>query len=176
MNSEAELAELRARLVDWRPDLTGTLMFVVAGDHVLLIRKLRGHGAGKINGPGGKLDGDETPLAGALRETREEVGIIAQAPRLAAVMRFLDLEGDDWLGYVFVARGYTGTPRATAEAVPLWCALDAMPFEQMWDDDRIWLPRLLQGESLQGDFLFRSGRLLAWQLEPLSAAAAAAIT
>ena len=114
MNSEAELAELRARLVDWRPDLTGTLMFVVAGDHVLLIRKLRGHGAGKINGPGGKLDGDETPLAGALRETREEVGIIAQAPRLAAVMRFLDLEGDDWLGYVFVARGYTGTATITS--------------------------------------------------------------
>jgi len=91
------------------------------------------------------------------------------------VMRFLDLEGDDWLGYVFVARGYTGTPRTTAEAVPLWCALDAIPFEQMWDDDRIWLPRLLQGDSLRGDFLFRGGRLLAWQLKPLRPAAESAI-
>jgi 8-oxo-dGTP diphosphatase len=161
------LAGLQDRLREWRPDLTGTLLFVVACGRVLLIHKRRGHGAGRINGPGGKLDPGEEPLAGAIRETEEETGIIALEPRLAAVMRFVDLEGDDWLGYVFVAERYAGIPRITPEAVPEWFPLDALPLEQMWPDDRLWLPRILTGERLRGDFLFRRGELLAWQIGPL---------
>ena len=161
------LAELQARLRDWQPDLTGTLLFVVAGGRVLLIHKRRGHGAGRINGPGGKIDAGETPLAGAIRETREETGVTPLAPRLAAVMRFVELEGDDWLGYVFVAHACAGEPRTTPEAVPEWFALDALPFDRMWPDDRLWLPRVLAGEALRGDFLFRRGELLAWRLAPL---------
>ena len=55
----------------WAPRDTATLLFVVRassaqGAHgereVLLIRKKRGLGAGKINGPGGRLEPDETSL------------------------------------------------------------------------------------------------------------------
>jgi len=167
MNEPGALAELEARLTDWRPDLTGTLLFICAGGQVLLIRKRRGHGAGKINGPGGKLDPGETPLACAVRETREEVGVEAHDVRLAAVMRFVERAGEDWLGYVFVAAGYQGIPKTTAEAVPQWFGVAALPFAEMWEDDRIWLPRVLAGERLRGDFLFEHGRLLAWRLRPL---------
>lgn len=161
------LAELRERLRDWRPDLVGTLLFVVAAGQVLLIHKRRGHGAGRINGPGGKLDPGETPLAGAIRETEEETGVTPEAPYLAAVMRFVDLDGDDWLGHVFVAEHFAGEPRTTPEAVPEWFPLDALPLERMWPDDRLWLPRILAGERLQGDFLFQRGELLAWQIGSL---------
>ena len=41
---------------DWRPVHQATLLFVINDGNVLLIRKKRGLGAGKINGPGGKLD------------------------------------------------------------------------------------------------------------------------
>ena len=37
----------------------------------------------------------------------------------------------------------------------------------MWEDDRIWLPRILAGEILAGDFLFRGGVLLADRLRCL---------
>jgi 8-oxo-dGTP diphosphatase len=166
----AALDELRARLKDWSPDLTGTLLFLVAQRRVLLIHKRRGHGAGRINGPGGKLDAGETPLACAIRETREETGVAVQDVRLAAVMRFVEREGDDWLGYVFVARRYTGTPGATDEAVPEWFPLEHLPLDRMWPDDRLWLPRILAGETLRGDFLFQHGELLAWQIGPLASA------
>lgn len=36
-------------------------MFVVRGGEILLIEKKRGHGAGKVNGPGGKIDPGESP-------------------------------------------------------------------------------------------------------------------
>jgi len=162
--------ELRARLADWSPDLVGTLLFLVADGRVLLIHKRRGHGAGRINGPGGKLDAGETPLACAIRETLEETGVTVQDARLVAVMRFVELEGDDWLGYVFVAHRYTGAPGATDEAVPEWFPLERLPLERMWPDDRLWLPRVLAGETLRGDFLFRCGELIAWQLGPLASA------
>ena len=167
MEAEDPQSLLEPLLADWRPDLTGTLLFLTRNDDVLLIRKKRGHGAGKINGPGGKLDAGESPAQCAVRETLEETGVEALNPQLAAVMRFLDLEDEDWLGYVFVAHRHRGKLRETLEAVPVWCARDEIPFDEMWDDDRYWLPRILAGEVLRGDFLFRAGTLIAHRLHPL---------
>ena len=171
-----DLAELDRRLRDWTPDLTGTLLFLTCDGQVLLIRKRRGHGAGKINGPGGKLEPGEAPAEGAVRETEEETGVHPDDARLAAVLAFLDLDGPDWLGYVFVASRYTGEPRITAEAIPAWYPLHALPLEEMWEDDRMWLPRVLAGQRLSGALLFERGRLLAGRLcrrgddEPVSCA------
>lgn len=164
-----DLQELTRRLQNWQPDQTGTLMFLHDGDRVLLIRKRRGHGAGKINGPGGKPEAGETPLQCVLRETVEEVGVEPRAPWLAGVFRFLDTRGADWLGYIYLATQWSGEPRTTAEAIPGWYARHALPYEEMWDDDRLWLPRLLAGERLAGDFLFTDGRLLAHRLRRLDA-------
>jgi 8-oxo-dGTP diphosphatase len=158
---------LTARLKGWQPDVCGTLLFLKDKNQVLLIRKKRGHGAGKINGPGGKIDPGETPLAAALRETWEETGIQVRDAALMAEFRFLDLVAPQWYGYVFLAGEWRGTPRETAEADPFWCPISELPFEQMWDDDRYWLPRLLAGERMRGDFLFDDGRLLAHRLSSL---------
>ena len=167
MEPDGAIALLEQRFRGWQPDLTGTLLFLAAEDRVLLIRKKRGHGAGKINGPGGKLDAGETPADCAVRETLEETGLSVQDPRLAALMRFVELEGEDWLGYIFVASRYQGQPRETAEAVPQWFSLSEIPYDEMWEDDRIWLPRILAGEIVAGDFLFRRGVLLAHRLRCL---------
>ena len=59
----------------WKPRDTATLVFVVEADRVLLIRKKRGLGAGKINGPGGRLEPGETLLECAVREIQEELCI-----------------------------------------------------------------------------------------------------
>ncbi len=155
-------------LSHWRPDVRGTLMFVRREDEVLLIRKKRGHGAGKINGPGGKIDAGESPLEGAIRETREETGIEVMSAVLLGEFRFLDLVAQQWYGYVFLADEWRGVPVETEEADPFWCPVDALPLDQMWDDDRFWLPRLLAGERLEGDFLFDDGRLLTHRLKSLS--------
>jgi 8-oxo-dGTP diphosphatase len=160
----ADLAELSRRVTGWRPDLVGTLMFLIDDGRVLLIRKLRGHGAGRINGPGGKPEPGETPLQCVLRETEEEVGVRPRRIRLAAVLRFIDIRADDWLGYIYLAEGCVGEPRESAEAVPVWYPIGRLPFDEMWDDDRYWLPRVLAGERVTGDFLFSGGRLRAHRL------------
>jgi 8-oxo-dGTP pyrophosphatase MutT (NUDIX family) len=55
---------------------------------LLLGRKKRGFGAGKINGFGGKVEPGETILAGALRETAEEAGVMPRDARQVGVIRF----------------------------------------------------------------------------------------
>ncbi len=157
-------AELERRLVGWQPEFTGTLLFVRAGDRLLLIRKKRGHGAGKINAPGGKVEAGETLLESAVRETREETGVLARAPEHMAVLRFVDRVDPQWLGHVFVAGDHEGTPVETDEAEPFWVPLDAIPYAEMWEDDCIWLPEILAGRPVRGDFLFESGRLLSFAL------------
>ena len=57
----------------WKAHDPATLVFVVRGGRILLIRKKRGLGAGKINGPGGRLEPGESPLDCAVREVQEEL-------------------------------------------------------------------------------------------------------
>ena len=61
----------------------------------------------------------------------------------------------------------SGVPVETDEAVPLWVDVDAIPYPEMWADDRLWLPLLLRGERFAGRFLFDGDAMLDWALERL---------
>jgi 8-oxo-dGTP diphosphatase len=150
----------------WRPKVIATLVYLIDGDRLLLIRKLRGHGMGKVNGPGGKVEPDETPLACAARECMEETGITPLDLEPLVELRFLDDEDREppMLGLAFRARRFHGTPHPTPEAEPFWCSVNSIPYARMWPDDRIWLPRLLAGEALRGEFLMAGDRLLEHRL------------
>lgn len=156
---------------DWVPAETATLLFVVRGGQILLIHKKRGLGAGKINGPGGRIDPDETPLAGARREVREELGVTPTGVRASGELSFQFTDGYSVLVHVFTASGCRGEPVETAEAAPLWTPLDRIPYERMWADDRIWLPLMLAGRSFRGRFLFEGDRLLGYELDAAPPAA-----
>jgi len=43
----------------------------------------------------------------------------------------------------------------TEEMLPKWFDIEAIPFSEMWEDDPIWLPRLLNGEQdIEYRFIF----------------------
>lgn len=148
----------------WRPKEFATLLFVVRDAQILLIRKKRGLGAGKINGPGGRVEPGETSLEAAVRETREELGIVAVSPELRGELHFQFVDGYSLHCSVFVSADYIGEARETAEAIPLWTPLDAIPYEEMWADDIRWLPDLLAGRRIRGFFHFADERLLSHQV------------
>lgn len=149
----------------WRAVDRATLVFVVRDGEILLIRKLRGLGRGKINGPGGRLEGGESPLECAVREAREELGIEPRRVAEAGELLFQFVDGYSIHVTVFRAADLVGHPVATEEAVPLWTPVEEIPFDEMWEDDRIWLPRLLEGVAFCGRFVFEDDRLLDWELE-----------
>ncbi len=149
----------------WAPTERATLLFVVRDDRVLLIRKKRGLGAGKINGPGGRIDDGETPIEAAAREVHEELGIRPTGVRQHGELLFQFTDGFSIHGYVFRADGWEGRPAETDEAVPLWTPLDRIPYDEMWADDRIWLPWLLEGREFRGWMLFEDDHLIEHRFE-----------
>jgi 8-oxo-dGTP diphosphatase len=141
------------------------LCFVVKDKRILLIRKKRGFGAGKINGPGGKIDPGETAMASAIRETFEELGVTPTGVREAGELFFKFVDGLRLHCAVFRADDVAGEPVETDEAVPLWTNVDAIPYEEMWADDRFWLPLLIRGQRFRGTFLFEGEKLLERRIE-----------
>ncbi len=140
--------------------MLATILFVIKDGQILLIEKKRGLGAGKINGPGGKIDPGETPLEAAIRETQEELLITPHGARKLGELRFSMSDCPDILCHVYRADDFSGTPTETDEAVPVWTALDAIPYHRMWEDDRHWLPLLLDEQSFLGCFIFEGDHLL----------------
>ncbi len=127
-----------------------TLCFIVHEGRVLLMRKKRGIGAGKINAPGGKVDPGETPLAAAIRETEEEICVTPLEPALRGQLWFHFADGPTLRCLIYLTAHFSGAPRETAEAIPQWYPTDALPYDEMWEDDRRWLPLLLAGKRFEG--------------------------
>lgn len=149
----------------WQGVTHATLMFIIRDGEILLIEKKRGHGAGKVNGPGGKIDPGETPLQSAIRETIEELHITPLEPRKLGELWFAMSDCPDILCHVYRAENFTGTPTETDEAVPLWTATDAIPYDRMWQDDRHWLPLLLENRGFHGRFQFEEDTLVSMSLD-----------
>ena len=148
----------------WEPRQRATLLFVVRDDRILLIEKKRGLGAGKVNGPGGRLEPGETALQCAIREVEEELCVTPTGVREAGVLRFEFTDGLTLHGTVFRADDCRGEPRETDEAVPLWTRLDAIPYPRMWADDILWVPLLLEERRFDGRMLFDGDALIDCEL------------
>jgi len=152
---------------NWIPREIATLCFIKTGGRVLLIRKKRGLGAGKINGPGGRLEPGETPLEAAIRETREEVGVVPHGLTKHGELHFQFLDGYSLFCTVFIAQGFEGDLCETDEADPFWVPVDAVPYDGMWQDDEHWLPLILDGKSFRGFFEFDGEKMLSHDVEVL---------
>ena len=138
----------------WQGEMPATLMFVVQDGKVLLIKKLRGIGMGKINGPGGKIDPGETPVECVVRECQEELHITPINPVKMGELWFAMSDIPDIHCPVYTAVEFSGEPTATDEAIPVWTAIEDIPWDQMWEDDAHWLPEMLQGKRFLGRFVF----------------------
>ncbi len=153
---------------DWKtydPQESAVLCFIQQDERVLLIEKKRGLGAGKINGPGGRLEPGESFVDAAIRETQEEVCVIPEEPEWRASLDFAFTNGYHLHVRVFVAASYVGTAAETDEAVPLWPQAGAIPFDRMWEDDRLWLPMVLGGTPVAGRFYFDDDTMLTSDLQ-----------
>lgn len=145
----------------WEPVIHATLCFIVRDGEILLIDKKTGHGGGKVNGPGGKIDPGETPRECAIRECEEELHITPLDPVKVGELRFAMSDYPDILCHVFRASAFDGTPTATREAVPRWTAVDAVPYDLMWADDAVWLPHVIADTRFTARFAF-SGEAMQW--------------
>ena len=162
----------------WEARDPATLVFVFRDDEILLIDKKTGLGKGKVNGPGGKVDPGETPEQAAVRECREELHIEVSNLEFCGEHRFQFVDGYSIHVYVYRTWDFEGVPTETHEAAPLWVPVDEIPFDRMWEDDRYWLPMVINGERFRTRWIFDGDRMVDYHIEadgPIAARAGGAI-
>jgi len=154
-----------------------TVTFLTRDQEVLLVLKKRGFGKGNRLGVGGKIEEDKDERVkgedlltvakkAAAREIFEEIDVIV-APEdlvLMATLRFYfpHIADESWNQevFAFVANKWKGEPRAKKdekgliEVEPEWVNKSEIPFDRMWDDAHYWLPKILTGKRLEGEFIF----------------------
>jgi len=139
-----------------------TLALITEEDRLLLGWKKRGFGSGKWNGFGGKVEPDESIEDAAHRELLEESSLICKDLRKIGVLMFQFVENPVIMEvHVFAAHGgYEGTPTESDEMKPKWFKINEIPYDEMWDDDRIWFPLLLSNQQFSGHFLMNDRGLV----------------
>ncbi|MEA2098116.1 MAG: 8-oxo-dGTP diphosphatase [Patescibacteria group bacterium] len=132
-----------------------TLCIIHQHPKILLGMKKRGHGVGKWNGFGGKVEQGETIEEAAKREIKEEAGIETKKINKLGILEFIYQDGSGNMEvHIFCAKEFEGNPIESEEMKPKWFDVDEIPFDQMWSDDKYWLPMFLDGKSFRGKFLF----------------------
>lgn len=134
-----------------------TLLFLKenGSDQILLAMKKRGFGANRWNGVGGKVEVNETIEQALVRECEEEIGVTPLTFQKVAEHDFIFPEGQqDIKTHVFIASKWQGDPIETEEMAPKWLHVDNIPYDDMWQDDIVWLPLTLRGKYLKTRFRF----------------------
>lgn len=134
---------------------SGVVCYIRDRGRVLLQLKADGRfGGGFWNAPGGKVDDGESPAEAAVREVREETGLSVSDVRDHGSLTFYFGDGTEpeLVVHVFCAGRFEGEARANEEGRLEWVAEDALPYDQMWPDDRIWLHHVLAGRRVEGVF------------------------
>ncbi|MCK5465927.1 8-oxo-dGTP diphosphatase [Candidatus Parcubacteria bacterium] len=132
-----------------------TLCIIRQHPKILLGMKKRGHGEGKWNGFGGKVERGETIEEATVRETKEEAGIEVSRINKLGILEFEYQDGSGNMEvHIFYVKEFKGSPAESEEMKPRWFDVSEIPYNQMWADDKYWLPMFLGGKKFKGKFLF----------------------
>jgi len=127
---------------------------------ILLGMKKRGFGVGKYNGFGGKVNLGESFKDAALREFIEESCLEASLSDLIKVgeldFYFPHKPEFDQTVHVYRVDKINGVPKETEEMAFRWFSLNEIPYNEMWDDDKYWLPLILENRKLKASFIFQN--------------------
>jgi 8-oxo-dGTP diphosphatase len=109
----------------------GIGVLVIKNDQLLLGERIYSHGSGTWCPPGGHLEYGESPVDCAIRELKEETGLIAKKIVSGPWTNdFFQAEGKHYLSVYMFVKSFEGEPRANEpEKISCWrwFNFDALP-------------------------------------------------
>lgn len=153
------LKEYEEKLAFPLQQATITLLIDKDKQRVILGKKLRGFGVGKWNGAGGKANQGEEITVAMIRETEEEFGLTPLVFMQVAALNFYfplvpPEKNYDQQVIVYKSTRWRGKIRKTEEMLPRWFKINRMPYNKMWPDDKLWMPRVFAGALITASFMF----------------------
>jgi len=135
-------------------------------DKILLGKKKYGIAKGILNGFGGKVEKtDKTIKDAAIREFLEETGLTIIDPVLSGVInfRYSDI-AKNVCCYIYLGDRWRGELSESEEMEVGWFDLNSIPMNDMWPDDKLWFPTLLEKRNIvvnsyrikPGDFPYKT--------------------
>ncbi len=141
-----------------------TLCYVRREGHTLMIHRVKKANdmhAGKWNGLGGKFEPGETPEACAIREIREESGLVVKDLRLCGMITFPGFANEeDWYTFLFVSEAFEGALIDSPEGILRWIPDEELLDLHLWPGDRIFIPWLDAPGFFSGRFVYKDGQLV----------------
>jgi 8-oxo-dGTP diphosphatase len=107
------------------------------------------------------------PVDAAVRETQEETGLTPLHLKEVGQLSFIFKDGYSLKGIVYFSDDYTGEMIETDEADPFWQAADNIPYDKMWEDDKLWLPLAIRGKYVKGHFIFDGDKMISQEIEEI---------
>lgn len=118
----------------------------------LMVRNHRGINKGCLNFPGGKKEPNEDMLACVIRETKEETGLDIKNPVKVGYIEFPTM---DFYVHVYKSTEFEGKLRAKSDEVDVfWQDADNVPYEQMREADKDFLPLILSGKYVKRRYFY----------------------
>lgn len=125
--------------------ILATMVYCLDGDKVLLMYRHKQPNEGLWIGPGGKVDPGESPYDCAVRELREETGLVAQRLIFRALVTEVSPRPDwQWLMFLYVATEFSGTVSGDEREGRLrWWNISEARQLPIPEADRIFFPRVI---------------------------------
>jgi len=146
-----------------------TLCYIRKDNNTLMlhrVKKKNDYHEGKWNGLGGKFEPGETPEECAVREIKEESGLIVREIKLKGFITFPMFDGkDDWYVFVFVINKFEGTLIDSPEGNLSWIPNEELLNINLWDGDKIFIPWLEQDKFFSAKFNYRGKEFLNYSVE-----------
>lgn len=118
----------------------------------LMIRHHRGINKGCINFPGGKKEPDETMEECVRRETLEETGLMILNPVQVGYVEFPKF---DFYVHIFKSTKFAGNVLEKEDEVEtFWQDADDIPYDQMREADRDFMPEILAGKYVRKRYIY----------------------
>ena len=152
--------------------IMATLGYILSpdGKQTLLVhrnkRKSDQH-LGKYNGLGGKMVPGEDIFTCLTREIEEEANIKCVDVELRGTINWTGFgpNGEDWFGFIFLIKSFTGTVNNyNEEGDLLWVDTDKIMDLPMWEGDRFFLPLVFDNDPrvFHGYMPYNNASPVAW--------------
>ncbi len=146
-----------------------TLCYIQKDGKTLMLyrnKKENDYHEGKWNGLGGKFEPGESPENCAVREIKEESGLIVKSLKMKGFITFPMFDGkEDWYVFLFVIDKFEGELIDSPEGKLEWIPNGKLNELNLWDGDRIFIPWLFQDKFFSAKFNYDNGQFIDYEVE-----------